>query len=430
MKGWHKASIVVLMVLLLLAVIIPFLPRPARAFTYVDTYNFVDITSPSSTHQTWSGNITTNPLNDPPPSYAEGTFADEINERRGPGLGYSASEVDNAAYNALEASDDSRYITEAPGGSDNAALWHEFEITIDPTSITRLDIKWEGYQGNSSSTKLWVMIWNYEYGVFHVLNASAQTSDYEYTGSITSNCDHFYSSSNILTVLAYNDISGDNIYCDYVEVAITYGPPFTATFNTTLAGWGWSPDEHRGIGNVSFPVSISAVPRTDAPESSDIEIFGTLNLTYNDNTMRTFALHLTGVKTRSLYHLRQNELDTNGEAAGAAFNGPWLTWNTSGVEEHYIGGAGIIWLPHGNLSKTVKPYYFLLRTPAANISVGTLGSGFVGNVNNIIYSFTRGFDTAFTALMDTDFRDTLSNILDSTAVIVREVRDRIGPYIP
>jgi len=92
-----------------------------------------------------------------------------------------------------------------------------------------------------------------------------------------------------------------------------------------LAGWGWCPDEQGGIGNVSFPVSISAIPRTDAPESSDINLYGTLNLTYTDNTTRAFALNLTGVKTRSLYHLRQNELDTNGEAVGAAFNGPWLT---------------------------------------------------------------------------------------------------------
>jgi len=177
-------------------------------------------------------------------------------------------------------------------------------------------------------------------------------------------------------------------------------------------------------------VSISAVPRSDAPESSDINLYGTLNLTYNDNTTRTFSLNLTGIKPRSLFHLRQNELDANGEAAGAAFNGPWLTWNNSGVEEFYIGGAGIIWLPHGNLSKTVKPYYFLLRTPAVNIDVGTLGSGFVGSINNIIYSFTRGFDTTITALMDTEFRDTVGSVLDNTAVIVREVRDRLGPYIP
>ena len=205
---------------------------------------------------------------------------------------------------------------------------------------------------------------------------------------------------------------------------------FVTYSDIELTGWGWCPDEPRGIGNVSFPVIISAVPRTDAPESSDIRLTGSLELAYEDTTTRNFALNLTGIKARSLFHLRQNGLDTNGEAMGAAFNGPWLTWNSSGVEEHYIGGAGIIWLPHGNLSKTIKPYYFLLRTPAVNISVGTLGTGFVGNINNIIYSFTRGFDTVITALMDTEFRDTVSNVLDSTAVIVREVRDRIGPYIP
>ena len=220
--------------------------------------------------------------------------------------------------------------------------------------------------------------------------------------------------------------SDDWIKAQYLSMS----DAFINYIDIELAGWGWCPDEPRGIGNVSFPVSISAVPRTDAPESSDINLYGTLNLTYNDNTIRTFSLNLTGVKTRSLYHLRQNELDTNGEAVGAAFNGPWLTWNTSGVEEHYIGGAGIIWLPHGNLSKTVKPYYFLLRTPAVNISVGTLGTGFVGNVNSFIYSFTRGFDTVITALMDTEFRNSVSSILDSTAVIIREVRDRLGPYIP
>jgi hypothetical protein len=220
--------------------------------------------------------------------------------------------------------------------------------------------------------------------------------------------------------------SDDWIKAQYLSMS----DAFINYIDIELAGWGWCPDEPRGIGNVSFPVSISAVPRSDAPESSDINLYGTLNLTYNDNTTRTFSLNLTGIKPRSLFHLRQNELDANGEAVGAAFNGPWLTWNNSGVEEHYIGGAGIIWLPHGNLSKTVKPYYFLLRTPDVNISVGTLGTGFVGSINNIIYSFTRGFDTTITALMDTGFRDTVGNVLDSTAVIIREVRDRIGPYFP
>ena len=220
--------------------------------------------------------------------------------------------------------------------------------------------------------------------------------------------------------------SKDWIRAQYLSMTDT----FINYIDIELAGWGWCPDEIWGIGNVSFPVSISAVPRTDAPESSDINLCGTLGLTYTDNITRTFSLNLTGIKARSLFDLRQNELDTNGEAVGAVFNGPWLTWNNSGVDEHYIGGPGIIWLPHGNLSKTVKPYFFLLRTPGVNIGVGTLGSGFVGNVNTIIYSLTRSVDNTITALMNTGFRDTFSNILDGTATIVREVRDRLGPYIP
>ena len=431
MKGWYKAAIAIFLLSLLLAVIVSILPRPVRAGLYYSTYNFVDITSPSSTHQTWSGNLTINPLTDPPPSYAEGTYANEINERKGPGSGYSAAEIDSAGYNAIEASDDIRYVSVIPGGSDNSALWHEFKSTIDPLDITQLDIKWEGYQGNSSSgSKLWVMVWNYEFGVYHVLNASANTSDHEYTGSITSNCDQFFSSGHVLTVLAYNDIDGDVIYCDYVEVVITYESTFTSLFNTTLTGWGWGPDDQRGIGNVSFPVAISQATRNDSTEVSDIRFIGTLNLTYPDNVTRTFPLSLTGVKTRSLFYLRQHEVDINGSVWESSWRGTWFTENSSEVLEHYIGEVGTVWLPHGNVSKAFNPYFFMLRTPGVNISVGTLGSGFVANVNSILYSFTRGFDNVVTALMAGNFRDSLGGMLDKATVIIREVRDRLGPYIP
>jgi len=389
--------------------------------------------SPSSTHQTWSGNLTIGPLTDPPPSYAEGTFANEINERKGPGLGYSAVEVDNAGYNAIEASDDSRYTTVSPAGSDNAALWHEFNIAIDPVSITRLDIKWEGYQGNSSSgSKLWVMVWNYEYGVYHVLEASAQTSDYEYTGSITSNCDHFVSSGDIITVLAYNDISDDEIYCDYIEVVVTYDSAFISGLNTSLTGWGWGPDEQRGIGNVSFPVTVSAVPRTDAPESSDINLYGTLNLTYTDSTTRTFALNLTGVRTRSLFYLRQHEVDINGSVWESSWRGTWLTWNDNGVDNHYISGQGDILLPHGDVWTTAKPYYFLVRTPDAAFPALVVPDGdFAETIDYIIGWGVRVFDGLLTDLSaTTGFWDMLGDVLDRMTVMIKEVRDRLVPYIP
>jgi hypothetical protein len=371
-------------------------------------------------------------LTDTPPSYAEGTYADKINERKGPGSGYSASEVDNAGYNAVEASDDSRYATEIPAGTDNTALWHEFKITEDPLSVTRIDIKWEGYQGNSSpGTKLWVMIWNYEYGVYHVLDVSAQTSDYEYTGSITSNCDHFVSSGDIITVLAYNDISDDEIYCDYVEVVITYESTFISGLNTFLTGWGWSPDEQRGIGNVSFPVTVSQTPRTNSTEVSDIRFIGTLNLTYKDNATRTFALNLTGVRTRSLFYLRQHEVDINGSVWESSWRGTWLTWNDGGVDKHYISGQGDIMLPYGDIWATVNPYFFLLRTPDADFPPLVEPDGdFAETIEYIIGYGVRVLDGLLTDLSAIGFWDMLGDVLDRMTVMIKEVRDRLVPYIP
>lgn len=432
MKGWRKAAIAALVALLLLAAIPPLLPKPVGAGLYASTYNFVDITSPSSAHQTWSGNLTIDPLTDPPPSYAEGTYANEINERKGPGSGYSALEVDDAGYNAIEASDDSRYATEIPAGTDNTALWHEFKITEDPLSVTRIDIKWEGYQGNSSpGTKLWVMIWNYEYGVYHVLDVSAQTSDYEYTGSITSNCDHFVSSGDIITVLAYNDISDDEIYCDYVEVVITYESTFISGLNTFLTGWGWSPDEQRGIGNVSFPVTVSQTPRANSTEVRDIRFIGTLNLTYTDTTVRTFALNLTGVRTRSLFYLRQHEVDINGSVWESSWRGTWLTWNDSGVEKHYISSQGDIMLPYGDVWTTVNPYFFLLRTPDADFPLLVQPDGdFAETMEYIIGFGVRVFDELLTDLSAIGFWDMLGDVLDRMTVMIKEVRDRLVPYIP
>jgi len=198
-----------------------------------------------------------------------------------------------------------------------------------------------------------------------------------------------------------------------------------------IYGWGWCPDEQRGIGDVFFPVAISAVPRSDAPEVSDIRFVGTLNLTYPDTTFRTFALNLTGVKTRSIFYLMQHELDINGEARGASFDGAWLTWNESGVERHYIGCIGTIWLPHGDVAKTVKPYYFLLRTTDVHIpAMGGFPGDYVGNLEYIIRWVVTGSDMLITELSATNFWDVLGNVLDQATVIIREVRDELQPYIP
>jgi len=198
-----------------------------------------------------------------------------------------------------------------------------------------------------------------------------------------------------------------------------------------FTGWGWCPDEQRGIGDVSFPVTITEVPRADAPEVSDIRFVGTLTLTYPDTTVRTFSLNLTGVRTRSIFYLMQHELDINGEAWGASFNGAWLTWDEDGVDKHYLSCEGDILLPHGDVWTTVKPYFFLLRTPGVVLPALVEPDGnYADTIEYIIGWWTRVIDELLTGLSATNFWDILGDVLDRATVIIKEVRNRLVPYIP
>jgi hypothetical protein len=199
-----------------------------------------------------------------------------------------------------------------------------------------------------------------------------------------------------------------------------------------LTGWGWCPDEQRGIGNVSFPVSINVVNRTDATDVSDIRFTGTLNLTYTDNTTRTFSLNLTGVRVKSLFNLRQHEVDINGSVWESSWRGTWLTWNESGVDKHHIICEGDIMLPHGDVWTTVKPYYFLLRTPDVDLpAMGAPSGDFSELIEYIIGWGARVFNGLLTNLTaTTGFWDMLGDVLDRITVMVEEVRDRLEPYIP
>jgi hypothetical protein len=164
---------------------------------------------------------------------------------------------------------------------------------------------------------------------------------------------------------------------------------------------------------------------------SDIRFVGTLNLTYKDNATRTFALNLTGVRTRSLFYLRQHEVDINGSVWESSWRGTWLTWNDSGVEKHYISGQGDILLPYGDVWATVNPYFFLLRTPDVDFPPLVEPDGdFAETIEYIIGYGVRVLDGLLTDLSAIGFWDMLGDVLDRMTVMIKEVRDRLVPYIP
>lgn len=150
-----------------------------------NTYTFANVTAPSGSHNTSTGEIDVDVPSDPPPTYTDGTYADTITERRELLLGYKASELDNSednGYPAIEAFDGVRHTVADPGDGDNACLWHEFYITETPADVTRIDVRWEGYQAKhrppKDDGKLWLLIWNYYYSKYHVLEAREQDAGY------------------------------------------------------------------------------------------------------------------------------------------------------------------------------------------------------------------------------------------------------------
>ncbi len=139
--------------------------------------------------------------------------------------GYTVNaEATSAQYDSIETgtSNNNRWETVEPKAeNNNACLWVQFDILEKPANITKIECKYEGFQ-NDSTDKGWFAIWNWHYSLWHVLEASQQTSDYDYEGEITTNPSHFVSSNGNLILIFFNEDAGEKIFCDYIEVDITY----------------------------------------------------------------------------------------------------------------------------------------------------------------------------------------------------------------
>jgi hypothetical protein len=222
----------------------------------------------------------------------------------------------------------------------------------------------------------------------------------------------------------YNNQSSPSTFCS-VE---SEESPYTVQFE----GWGWCPHEQKGVGDVTFSAILTITPRAADPNISDIRFMGTLNLTYPGSSVLTFDLDLSGVKTRSLFYLGQHKVNnvTGNVEWEAAFMGTWLTWETEG---QYIDYSGVISIMPGEGSlKTTKPYFFELRTPNVQIpepQLTTTGN-YTENLDYLIKWTARNFDKLLTELTHTNFFDILGDMLDRAVVIIKEVRNGIGPYIP
>ena len=177
---------------------------------HVTAYNYVDITSPSATHIGEQGEIDIS-------GNLDGTTAQDP-------AGMSVVEFDNAGYDAIESSNDLRHATADPFFGDNAFYRFRFKITDAPSSITRIEIAWEGHANVDDATnQIRMCIWNATGGAWSFLGENHGASDIWINATVTTNCAYYVDASDYMWIAIWNKDTSQLLRCDYIQVVITAG---------------------------------------------------------------------------------------------------------------------------------------------------------------------------------------------------------------
>ena len=287
----------------------------------ISSYSFSGITSPSGTHLARTLEVDTDfPTNGAATIdtlTSDGSTFGTPNIRTGiagwsenPASGTSGTvnygELNNAAYTAISTSDDSHITTQDPGFGDTAAFWTQYQIAETPANITQIDIELEGYQGGSpqAGRKAWLGIWvpDAPTPYWKVLEASQQTSDYTYSGTLTTNLEDYIDGSGNLNIIFYNEDQSDSLLIDYLNVDVTFSA------------------------SVSPPAILAAV--ADDPNNGDRELSAGDTLTLIFDKATNSPLVATKVDIDGLINF-PSSVDINAQTydhiLGADYTGAWST---------------------------------------------------------------------------------------------------------
>jgi hypothetical protein len=344
----------------------------------VTTYDFTGITNPSATHIARYFEVDVADPTDPP-TFLEidsltnsGTVAGTPNINSGI-AGYAGNiEASNAQYTAIATSDNSRWTTTDPGAGDNAVFWTRFKINEDPDDIDQIDILFEGYQaGVPGADKGWLGIWRPGSTTpywFHA-SSSTQTSDRNYTYSITSDIDEYFDGSNNLHIMYFNEDDSDSNVIDYIRVQITTGTADSGVVTGSsldfddgnAPAWGqmrWT-DSEPGFSSISYQLEylVSGDTWSLIPDGA---------LAGNSSGFTTAPVSLGGLDT-STY----NEIRPVGNFNCVLSSCPSLSdWT-------------ITWSPGFTISGTAFEYDGVSSTTSGTVNVavnGTLQTGKTGSI--------------------------------------------------
>jgi len=162
-----------------------------------------------------------------------------------------------------------------------------------------------------------------------------------------------------------------------------------------LEGWAWC-TSYGSISDATLEGSVTMVERPYASNSYSLHVVGNLTLHLSNGSDETVTLDLHGSRVRSLFYLRQ-------EATGrsASLSGSWIDAAGGG---YYIYTNGVVAIPNpeGDVLKTAKLCFVMLRTPDVEVPCSE-GEGFVADVESIVTRFTRLVDKLWDSLIGTGF---------------------------
>ena len=235
--------------------------------------------------------------------------------------------------------DPNRYTAPDPGGSDESCTIFEFELQQDETTITQIEITWEGYGDASHVVNLYV--WDYSQGCYsngqgtcmssgsynNPAATGSGTADFVLTETITSNIANFVdeATGNELTYLIIDKNGSEQVFHDYTKAAVTYSvlADLTGTLADgavdglivaggetliiTLTNDTW--DATIGADNAKTDALIAGIDSAQSePAGWDAEVRA--NLDYNDVTRTSDTVVTITLGAEANYAITANETIT------------------------------------------------------------------------------------------------------------------------
>ncbi len=200
-----------------------------------------------------------------------------------------------------------------------------------------------------------------------------------------------------------------------------YGNDTTFTAGAiNLQGWGWCTNYNQVVA-ITFDGYTTMVERANAPNTYSMHTVGNLTLPAPYNEI--IPLDMYGSRVRLVFYLRQEVTGTS-----VNFDGTWIGNTTGNVT--YVGMAGWVALPNpeGQVFKTARVCFAVLRTPNVDVPLTQPGN-FVQDWDSMSSRFVKFVNTTLDRLVGSNFSGILSSILQRIAALLAHLRALGTPYI-